>query len=246
MLNRMQAVAQLTGMPSTSTEPRRGGIIYSEQPVISPFLIAETTKPLNKITPDSMKVKVISMAEDDFIAQTHFTTGMGIRNEWLYNRYFFGLIVTKSELRNDLSAKGLFSNDDMSGVILRSFHRQLNGIDINFDQQIKDIYQWYANMNNPEWRAKQDSISWANFLVKFEVGDTLTKNVYYNRNWLGKPRNNVVVHAIITDKSDKKIRIGIISFGGESNENLICKEIGCDLSDCWINPYSWKKENDKN
>ena len=186
------------------------------------------------------------MTENEFIAQTHFTTGMGIRNEWLYNRYFLGLIVTKSELRKDLSAKGLFSNDDMSGVILRSFHRKLSGIDINLDQQIKDIYQWYANMNNPEWRAEQDSISWANFMVKFEIGDTLTRRVYYNRNWLGESRNNAVVRAVVTDKSDRKLQINVISFGGELNENLIYKEIGCDLSDCWINPYSWKKENDKN
>jgi hypothetical protein len=206
----------------------------------------EALTQLNKITPDSIKVKIISMTENDFIAQTHFTTGMWIRNEWLYNRYLFGLVVTKSELRKDLSAKGLFSNDDMSGVILRSFHRQLSGVDINLDQQIQDIYQWYANMNNLEWRAEQDSIYWANFMIKFEVGDTLTRNVYYNRNWLGESRNNVVVHAIITGKSDNKLQISIISFGGELNENLIYKEIGCDSSDCWVNPHSWKKENDKN
>ena len=206
----------------------------------------EALTQLNKITPDSIKVKIISMSENDFIAQTHFSTGMWIRNEWLYNRYLLGLIVTKSELRKHLSAKGLFTNDDMSGVILRSFHRQLSGIDINLDQQIKDIHQWYVNMNNPEWRAEQDSIYWANFMAKFEVGDTLTRTVYYNRNWLGESRNNVVVRAIITDKSDRKLQISIISFGGELNENLIYQEIGCDSSDCWINPFSWRNENDKN
>ena len=208
-----------------------------------PKNLYEALAQLDKITPDSIKAKVISMTENDFIAQTHFTTGMGIRNEWLYNRYLLGLIVTKSELRKELSAKGLFSNDDMSGVILRSFHRQLSGVDLNLDQQIKDVHQWYVNMNNPVWRAEQDSIYWANFMAKLAVGDTLTRSVYYNRNWLGESRNNVAVEAIITDKSERQLKISIISFGGEPNESLIYQEIGCDSSDCWINPHSWTKNS---
>jgi len=211
-----------------------------------PKNLNEALAQLDKITLDSIKAKVISMTENDFIKQTHFTTGRWIRNEWLYNRYLLGLIVTKSELKKELSAKGLFSNDDMSGVILRSFHRQLSGVDINLDQQIKDVHQWYANMNNPEWRAEQNSIYWADFMTKFEIGDTLTKRVYYNRNWLGEPRKNVAVEAIITDKSERQLKINIISFGGELNENLIYQEIGCNSSDCWVNPHSWKKNDNRN
>jgi hypothetical protein len=101
----------------------------------------ESLTQLDKVIPDSTKTRIKSMTESDFLAQTHFSTGMWIRNYWLYNRYLFGLIVTKSDLRKDLTAKGLYSNDDMSGVILRSFHRQLNNVDINLDQQIKDIHQ---------------------------------------------------------------------------------------------------------
>ena len=173
---------------------------------------------LNKIIPDTTKEWIKTMTENDFIAQTHFSTGMWIRNYWLYNRYLFGLIVTKSDLRKDLTTKRLYSNDDMSGVILRSFYRQLNSIDIDFDQQIKNIHQWYVNMNNPAWRAIQDSISWANYMTKFEIGDTLTKHVYYNRNWLGEPRKNTVILAIITGKSHRQLKINVISFGGKTDE----------------------------
>lgn len=201
---------------------------------------------LDKLIPDSTKNRIKSMTEDDFLTETHLSTGMWIRNYWLYNRHLFGLIVTKSDLRKDLMAKGLYSNDDMSGVILRSFHRQLNNIDINLDQQIKDIHQWYVNMNNPEWRAKQDSISWTNYMTKFEIGDTLTNHVYYDRNWLGEPRKNVVVIATIIDKSDRQLKINIISFGGETDEKLIYQEIKCESSACWVNPYWWEKKNEKN
>jgi hypothetical protein len=205
----------------------------------------ESLTQLDRIIPDSTKTKIKSMTEDDFIAQTHFSTGMWIRNNWLYDRYLFGLIVTKSDLRKDLTTKGLYNNDDMSGVILRSLHRQLNNIDINFDQQIKDIHQWHVNMNNPEWRAKQDSISWTNYMTKFEIGDTLKNHVYYDRNWLGEPRKNAVILATIADKSDIQLKINIISFGEETDEKLIYQEIKCESSDCWINPHYWKKKNDK-
>ena len=78
----------------------------------------ESLTQLNKVIPDSTKTRIKSMTESDFLTQTHFSTGMWIRNYWLYNRYLFGLIVTKSDLRKDLTTKGLYSNDDMSGVIL--------------------------------------------------------------------------------------------------------------------------------
>ena len=185
------------------------------------------------------------MTEKEFLAKSHFSTGLWIRNYWLYDRYLFGLIVVKSDLRKDLSAKGLFTNDDMSGVILCSYYRKLNNQDINLDQQIKDVHQWYINMNNPKWRAEQDSISWANYMKQFVMGDILTDQIYYDRNWLGNPRKNSNVVAKVIDKSDRQIKIAIVSFGNETDKSLIYKEIHCDSANCWINPYFWKKLNPK-
>lgn len=200
---------------------------------------------LDKILPDSSRIQIKSIAEDDFMAFTHLTTGMWIRNYWLYNRYIFGIVVTKSDLRKDLTSKGLFNNDDMSGVILRSYYRKLNNTEIQLDQQIEDIHQWYVNINNPTWRAKQDSISWSNYMQKFEIGDTLTDHVYYDRNWLGKPRKNTIVQAKVIDKSDRQLKVDIISFGTETDKALIYEEIKCDLMNCWTNPYLWKKKDDE-
>lgn len=205
---------------------------------------SESLEQLDKIIPDSSKNLIKTMTENDFIAQTHLTIGMWIRNYWLYNRYLLGLIVTKSDLRKDLAAKGLFHNDDMSGVILRSYYRKLNGLDINLEQQIKDIHQWYVNMNNPEWRAEQDSIAWVNHMSKFNIGDTIAQHIYYERNWLGEPRKDNVILAEITDKNEKQIKIEIVSFGEETEKQLVYEEIECDSTDCWISPYFWKNIND--
>jgi hypothetical protein len=54
-----------------------------------------------------------------------------------------------------------------------------------------------------------------------------------------------VILATIADKSDRQLKINIISFGGETDKKLIYQEIECESSDCWINPHWWKKKKDK-
>ena len=202
----------------------------------------EAITQLDKHISDSIKNQIKLMTEEEYIGNTHFTTGMSIRNNWLYNRYLFGLIVTKSELRKDLVSKGLFNNDDMSSAILCSYHRKLNNKEIDFEQQIKDIHQRYINMNNPKWRAQQDSIYWANYMNIFQIGDTLTRRIYYDRNWLGNPRKNTIIEAQIIDKSKRQLKINIISFGTEENEEVVYNEIRCVSGDCWINPSMWRNK----
>jgi hypothetical protein len=197
---------------------------------------------LDKVIPDTTKSRIKTMTERDFLAQTHLTTGMWIRNYWLYNRYLFGLIVTKSDLRNDLASKGLFHNDDMSSVILRSFHRQLNNVDINIEQQIKEIHQQYKNLNDPQWRAEQDSLYYLNLMTKFNKNDTLYRQFLYDRNWLGEARKSAIISVRVVDKSLNKLKVEVVSFGVEKDKSLIFEQMDCDSSDCWIDPHWWQHE----
>jgi hypothetical protein len=66
--------------------------------------------------------------EDDMI-NYHFGLGMSLRNTW-------GL-WGGSRLARWFNEKGIHHPDDMSGVILDSFWRQLNGKPIDLDKQIK-------------------------------------------------------------------------------------------------------------
>lgn len=88
-----------------------------------PKNLEEAIHQLDIMFSDTTKEQIKLMTEDEFIGKTHFTTGMYIRNYWLYDRYLFSLIVLRSELRDTLTNLGLFHNDDMSGLILRSFYR---------------------------------------------------------------------------------------------------------------------------
>lgn len=100
---------------------------------------------LDKIFPDSIKTGIRSFTEEEFVSNSHFGTGMWIRNEWLYKR-FLGFNMGESDLRKELTSMGLLFNDDMSATILRSYYRKLQGQAINLDQQIDDIFQRNIDM----------------------------------------------------------------------------------------------------
>jgi hypothetical protein len=76
----------------------------------------------------------------------------------------------------------------------------------------------------------------------FNVGDTLTNHIYYKRNWLGEPKKNTIIESVILEKKDQQLRINIISFGGETEKNLVYEEINCEDGDCWINPHQWEQK----
>ena len=79
--------------------------------------------------------------EKEFTTDSHFGLGLWIRNNW-------GL-WKGSRLSNFFIANGIFHPDDMSGIILTSYHRKLNGIEIQLEKQIK-YYQEYWDKQKKE------------------------------------------------------------------------------------------------
>lgn len=83
--------------------------------------------------------KAKKMLEVDFVADAHHILGRHLRNEW-------GL-WKGSALRDWFIKEGIQHPDDMSGIILTSFHRQLAGKDRDLQGQVK-YYQEY-------WKAQK-------------------------------------------------------------------------------------------
>ena len=67
--------------------------------------------------------------EDTAVSDAHFGIGVWIRNNW-------GLWAN-SPLVKYFNGLGIFHPDDMSSIILTSFHRFLNNKDIGLEKQIK-------------------------------------------------------------------------------------------------------------
>jgi hypothetical protein len=218
------------------------GQTYSKKELkYHPKTFEEALTQLDKGFSDSTKTKIKTMSESEFVGTTHLGTGMWIRNDWLYDRNFFRLIVTESPLRKELAAKGLPTNDDMSLFLLRSYYRKLTGQDLATEQQIKDVHQYYSNMNNPEWRKQQAEIYWTNLMQQFNIGDTLVRHIYYKRNWLGDPKQNTIIKCVVIEKKEHQLKLNVVNFGGEAEKNLVFEEINCKEGDCWVDAHNWKQ-----
>jgi len=104
---------------------------------IIPTKLSECFKQLDNIlneAPDGDWFK--EAGEEDAIAQSHHGLGTWIRNNW-------GLWDEDSQLRGYFKKLGLKHADDMSGVILTSYHRHLNDIELGLDEQIKYYIEFW-------------------------------------------------------------------------------------------------------
>jgi Domain of unknown function (DUF6794) len=78
--------------------------------------------------------KMKSGTENDMI-EYHFTLGLWMRNNW-------GLWGS-SRLAKWFNAQGVEHPDDMSGIILNSFWRHLNGKPIRLEEQVKYYLEYW-------------------------------------------------------------------------------------------------------
>ena len=85
---------------------------------------------------DSLKLEIKKKSENDFISESHFGLGIGMRNNW---RLWKG-----SDLSKYFNNIGIYHPDDMSGIILTSYYRKHTGLEIKLDEQIA-YYQEYWN-----------------------------------------------------------------------------------------------------
>ena len=112
-----------------------------------PTNLFEAIEQLDIILPDSVKQNIINLSEKDFVSNSHRGLGRWIRDEWLVNR-FLGFPLGDSKLKKYLISIGLPSNDDMSMVILTSYHRHLNEKDLQIEEQIREVHLFYLKQQN--------------------------------------------------------------------------------------------------
>ena len=111
---------------------------------------------------DSTKTEIKNWSEDELIANTHFGFGMWIRNNWC--------LWGGSRLSKHFNDLGIFHPDDMSSIILTSYHRYLNGEDIELQHQIDYHKAYWLVMQEPERKTYPKGV----YRIKFD-----TKMLYH-------------------------------------------------------------------
>lgn len=99
-------------------------------------------KKIDSFWNDSTKATVKQWTEDEFIVKAHFGFGMWMRNNWQ--------LWGGSRLSKYFNNMGIFHPDDMSGIILTSYHRYLIGIDLNLEEQIKYYQDYWKKVNEQD------------------------------------------------------------------------------------------------
>ena len=93
-----------------------------------PKNLTECIQMLDHILKKEDKEKAKTLTEDEFFMESHFTIGMGIRNEWIRSG--------NPELVKFFLDEGVKHPDDMSAMILTSYYRHLLGKEIDFEGQL--------------------------------------------------------------------------------------------------------------
>ena len=118
-----------------------------------PKSIAEAHMYLDAYLADKDTFKNIS--EDEACGIGHMTLGRWMRNTWSlwWSKELYERVKDNSpeypsvkpeivEMFNDL---GIHHADDMSGIIIKSYHRKLNGVEYNLEEDVNEIIQFYKD-----------------------------------------------------------------------------------------------------
>jgi hypothetical protein len=123
---------------------------------------------LNCSWTDKNKEDFKSKDESDAVTELHMGTGLGIRNGW-------ELWKAKNSLYRFFKSKGIFHPDDISSIILTSFHRQLNKRQIDLENQIQHHKDYWKNVKEESKKQaeKKSELDKAEFAT-FQLGDKVT------------------------------------------------------------------------
>ena len=118
----------ITFCVSIITFTASGQIKNTDMKKQKPKNLTECIQMLDHILKKEDKEKAKTLTESEFLIETYFGTGMGIRNEWIRSG--------NPELVKFFSDEGVKHPDDMSAMILTSYYRYLLGKEIDFEGQI--------------------------------------------------------------------------------------------------------------
>ena len=166
--------------------------------VYIPKNLEDCFKQIDCFWADSIKLKAKEMAEKEFTIQAHFGFGMWMRNNWQ--------LWSGSRLSKYFNEIGISHPDDMSGIILDSYHRYLRKELINLDEQV----QYYKNFWE-ETTAEQDKLN--EEFNEYSIGDTVIFNYLlgFSSNQQKKDFVNCkcVAEGIVTGKNEISLELKV-------------------------------------
>ncbi len=107
--------------------------------VYIPVNLEDCIESLDEIYTDSVKIEIAKLTESEYSSGNHlFGIGIWIRNNWQ--------LWGGSRLSKYFNEIGVYHPDDMSGIIMDSYHRYLRNEEIRLDEQVKSYQEYWGKM----------------------------------------------------------------------------------------------------
>jgi hypothetical protein len=164
-----------------------------------PKSLEDCFKQIDGFWADSIKTKVKALPEDEFTGRLHMGFGMWMRNNWQ--------LWGGSRLSKYFNELGIHHPDDMSGIILDSYHRYLNNQEIQLDEQIQHYKDYWERIKKEDLERKKTEFS------DYQVGDTVLFN--YSLGFSSSKQEKkydsdvCVAKGIIISKEEDKFQINV-------------------------------------
>ena len=131
--------------------------------------------------------------EDKAVAEQHFFAGLDMRNNWrLWNN---------SRLAEYFKSEGVYHPDDMSAIILCSFHRNLNRKEIDLEGQLQ-YYREYWEFIDQQYTENEKGVA-RNF-NNIQLADTVEMSFFITGEVQGKPFIQLTPSAEKTDVNNSE------------------------------------------
>lgn len=114
---------------------------------------------IDSFWPDSIKDRVRQWTENEFLGRLHLGFGMWMRNNWQ--------LWGGSRLSKYFNELEIYHPDDMSGIILDSYHRYLNKKELKLDDQIQGYKDYWLKNEKEAVESKQQEFA------EYNLGDTV-------------------------------------------------------------------------
>ncbi|NQU73249.1 MAG: hypothetical protein HQ547_00875 [Candidatus Omnitrophica bacterium] len=119
------------------TSPKYSEEAEEEIEIFIPKNLNECYEELEKVL-DKEELNEFKATKEEDLVKYHFSIGRWIRNTW----HLWG----DAELKKYFNNMEIHHPDDMSGIIITSFHRYLNGKEIKLNEQIKYYKDYWDQM----------------------------------------------------------------------------------------------------
>jgi hypothetical protein len=114
--------------------------------VYIPKNLVDAILEIDKFYSDSLKTEIKILDENNYVGDYHFGTGLWIRNNWN--------LWKGSRLSRFFNRNGIKHPDDMSSIVLVSYHRKLTGKEIKFKNQVAEYKKYWRESKKRHSLAK--------------------------------------------------------------------------------------------